>query len=46
MTLILTSTLRIPRGNRYLGILPGENYIGIHALVDFSVCVKKYQQAF
>jgi len=25
--------------NRYSGILPGESYIGIRALADFSVCV-------
>ena len=23
-----------------LGILPGESYSGIHALVDLSVCIK------
>ena len=45
MTLILSSTLHVPHGNRYLGILPGESYISICALADFSMCVKKYQQA-
>ena len=29
-----------------LGILSGESYSGIHALVDLSVCVNKYQHAF
>ena len=29
-----------------LGIPPGESYSGIHALVDLSVCIKIYQQAF
>ena len=29
-----------------LGILPGESYSGIRALVDLCVCVNKYQQAF
>ena len=29
-----------------LGILPGESYSGIHALMDLSMCVKIYQQAF
>ena len=29
-----------------LGILPGESYSGIRALVDLSVCVNKYQQVF
>jgi hypothetical protein len=43
MTLILASTLRVPRGNRYVGILPGESYSSIRALADFSVCVNKYQ---
>ena len=46
MTLILSSTLHVPHGNRYLGILPGESYSGIHALADLSICVNKYQQAF
>jgi len=30
--------------NRYSGILPGEGYIGIRALADFSVCVQNTQQ--
>jgi hypothetical protein len=29
-----SSTLHVPRGNRYSRILPGESYIGIHALAD------------
>ena len=29
-----------------LGIFLGESYRGIRALVDLSVCVKMYQQAF
>ena len=28
-----------------LGIPPGESYSGIHALVDLSVCVNKYQHS-
>ena len=35
-----SNTLHVPRGNRYSGILPGEGYIGIRALVDFSVRLK------
>jgi hypothetical protein len=34
-----TRVLLIPRGNRYLGILPGESYIGIHVLADLSMIV-------
>jgi hypothetical protein len=29
-----SSTLHVSRENRYFGILPGEGYIGIRALVD------------
>jgi hypothetical protein len=29
-----SSTLHVPRGNRYFGILLGESYIGIRALAD------------
>jgi hypothetical protein len=29
-----SSTLHVPCGNRYLGILPGESYIGICVLAD------------
>jgi hypothetical protein len=29
-----SSTLHVPRGNRYSGILPGESYISIRALAD------------
>jgi hypothetical protein len=43
MFLILSSALHVPHGNQYSGILPSESYIGIHALADFFVRVKKYQ---
>jgi hypothetical protein len=28
--------------NRYLRILPGESYIGIHTLADLFLCALKY----
>jgi hypothetical protein len=33
------STLLVPRGNRYLGILPGESYSSICALADLFVII-------
>jgi hypothetical protein len=41
-----SSTLHVPHGNRYLGILPGESYISIRALADLFLCALKYPTSF
>jgi hypothetical protein len=41
-----SNTLHVPRGNRYLGILPGKSYIGIRVLADLFLCALKYPTSF
>jgi hypothetical protein len=41
-----SSTLHVPHGNRYSGILSGESYISIRVLADLFLCALKYPTSF